>query len=125
MSRNADTEVGNQMDSIATKVITVSENGPGAYTVMIQRFNGEGHRPLGRVGFSGWYTTYMRLDQPPYTADYDVRRWLRSDDFLARDSPIRDFFLKVDRDPRLFHLLVDGEKYEEEELVEMIEDGSG
>lgn len=121
---SADTELSNQYKEIATKVISLSEDGPGEYSIMIQLIEVRNHRPLERVGFGGVHTLFTRLDSPPYTADYDARRLLMRDNFTGKDSVIDDFLTSISDKPTLFHRLVDGEKYTPE-MMEGVIDGPG
>lgn len=92
-----------------TKTIEYSEDGPGAYALMITRFDGEGNEILGRKGFRGEYLLITKLGPGKMDSWHDVYQAGRA--FTAHDDDYLTRFLsQLERDYDLWLEIEDGER---------------
>lgn len=106
------------------KTIRVSEDGPGAYTLMFIRVIGDGHEPLDRSGYSGVHVMAHIVDSEPRGVYYDPIKMLNEEGFTNKGSEIDGFIKSMLWKVGNFEKIEDGAKYEAHELEEVL-NGSG
>lgn len=106
-----------ETDRYDTKTIVYSEDGPGEYTIMITRFNGEGHEALSRAGFRGEYYMYAKVDGYIDYATYKMRDFANA--FTAADDQSLLTLLTAIESGGGWDRIEDGETYTPEKIREM------
>jgi hypothetical protein len=115
---------GEHATTYDTRTVRLSEDVPGAYTLMFTQFVGKGNKALGRCGYGGKHTLATRLSSGKKRAYHDPLKLLMEEDFTGPDSVIDEFIKSVMWRDEAFDALVDGGVYEVEDMEEML-DGPG
>lgn len=106
---------------IENKVIKYRENGPGAYTILLSRFNGQGHELLSEVGYSGSHMLATLMNAGHMETKSDMHAFPRS--FTAADdNSLVSLLSKLERSDELWADIEDGEVFTPDK-IEVVLDG--
>lgn len=113
-------ELGKVMARYDTRTIRYSEDGPGAYNLMITRFDGEGNEVLEGAGFRGEYLLITKLSAGSMDSWHDVHAAGRA--FTAHDDDhLTRLLSALERDYGLWTEIEDGETFTPDKIEAMLD----